>query len=75
MDNTFRCTNCGTVGLEPGFVEDAGQHSRGYARWIQGVLELGMFGGAKRMGRPTWRIDAFRCPTCAHLELFAGHRA
>ncbi|MFD4543608.1 hypothetical protein [Streptomyces bauhiniae] len=72
MTNTFRCTHCGTVGLEPGFVEDAGQSSRGYARWIQGALEKGIFGGAKRMGRPTWQIDAYRCPNCAHLELFAG---
>ncbi|WP_328886557.1 hypothetical protein [Streptomyces sp. NBC_00316] len=75
MNNTFRCTHCGTVGLEPGFVEDAGQHSRGFARWIQGALERGPFGGAKRMGKPTWQIDAYRCPNCAHLELFAGTRA
>ncbi|WP_326813967.1 MULTISPECIES: hypothetical protein [unclassified Streptomyces] len=75
MNNTFRCTHCGTVGLEPGFVEDAGQHSRGFARWIQGALERGPFGGAKRMGKPAWQIDAYRCPNCAHLELFAGTRA
>ncbi|MCB5164571.1 hypothetical protein LG634_06950 [Streptomyces bambusae] len=75
MSNNLRCTHCGTVGLEAGFVEDAGQHSRGYARWIQGALERGIFGGAKRIGRPAWRIDAFRCPACAHLELFAGERA
>ncbi|MGW5424275.1 hypothetical protein [Streptomyces sp. NPDC003943] len=74
MNNTFRCTHCGTVGLEPGFVEDTGQYSRGYTRWIQGALERGPFGGAKRMGRPSWQIDAFRCPTCSHLELFAGTR-
>jgi hypothetical protein len=75
VTNTFRCTHCGGVGLEPGFVEDAGQSSRGYARWIQGALERGPFGGAKRMGKPAWQIDAFRCPTCAHIELFAGRRA
>ncbi|WP_330458622.1 hypothetical protein OIB37_17955 [Streptomyces sp. NBC_00820] len=63
------------MGLEPGFVNDTGQGSRGFTRWIQGALERGPFGGAKLMGRPAWRIDAFRCPNCAHLELFAGQRA
>lgn len=51
-----RCTQCGTEGLEPGFIEDAGEHSRGYARWIAGPLERGIFGGAKRMGRQRWQI-------------------
>ncbi|MFD8143669.1 hypothetical protein [Streptomyces sp. NPDC059708] len=75
MDNTFRCTQCGTVGLEPGFVEDAGQGARGFAAWIAGPLERGAFGWAKRRGRQAWQIDAFRCPACAHLELFAALRA
>ncbi|MGW4490774.1 hypothetical protein [Streptomyces sp. NPDC004376] len=74
MNDTLRCTHCGTVGLEPGFVEDGGQYSRGYARWIQGLLERGPLGGAKRMGRATWQIDAYRCTACSHLELFAGVR-
>ncbi|MCP9963279.1 hypothetical protein LUX05_21390 [Streptomyces somaliensis] len=74
MENS-KCTQCGTVGLEPGFVEDGGERSRGYARWISGPLELGILGGAKRMGRPRWQIDAGRCPRCGHLELFANERA
>ncbi|MCP9955807.1 MULTISPECIES: hypothetical protein [Actinomadura] len=70
-----RCTQCGTEGLEPGFIEDAGEHSRGYARWIAGPLERGIFGGAKRMGRQRWQIEAWRCPQCGHLELFARQPA
>ncbi|MEV6206946.1 hypothetical protein [Kitasatospora sp. NPDC051914] len=70
MEN-LKCTQCGVVGLEQGFVEDTGEGSRGYARWIAGALERGIFGGAKRLGRPRWQIDAFRCPSCGHLELFA----
>lgn len=66
-----KCTQCGAVGLEPGFIEDAGEHSKGYARWIPGPLEKGVFGGAKRFGRQRWQIDVFRCPQCGHLELFA----
>lgn len=69
--NDYTCTHCGTVGLVEGFIEDAGEHSRGYARWIEGALERGIFGGAKRMGRPRRQIEAFRCPKCGHLELFA----
>ncbi|MFJ6632691.1 hypothetical protein ACIQMR_15060 [Streptomyces sp. NPDC091376] len=71
----MKCTQCGTTDLEPGFVEDAGEHSRGYARWIAGPLERGILGGAKRMGRPRWQIDAYRCPKCGHLELFARQQA
>ncbi|WP_203996997.1 hypothetical protein [Virgisporangium aurantiacum] len=51
-------------GLRPGV--------QGYARWIAGRLERGPFGGAKRLGKPRWQVDAFRCPRCAHLELFAA---
>ncbi|GGT14361.1 hypothetical protein GCM10014713_03790 [Streptomyces purpureus] len=71
----MKCTQCGAVGLETGFIEDAGEHSRGFARWISGPLEKGILGGAKRMGRPRWQIDAYRCAGCGHLELFAHHPA
>ncbi|MGW6945295.1 hypothetical protein [Streptomyces xanthophaeus] len=57
MDNVT-CRHCGGVGIEPGFVEDAGEGSRGFARWIAGPLERGWLGGAKRMGRLRRRIDA-----------------
>ncbi len=72
--NDIKCTQCGAVGLEQGFVEDTGEGTRGYARWIAGALERGPFGGAKRMGRRRWQIDAYRCPQCAHLELFAAQQ-
>ncbi|MEU7062535.1 hypothetical protein ACIA6C_18130 [Streptomyces sp. NPDC051578] len=67
----MRCTFCGAGDLEPGFAEDAGQSAPGYTRWIAGPLERGLFGGAKLMGRPRRQIDAWRCRTCGHLELFA----
>lgn len=69
--NNIRCTQCGAVGLEQGFVEDTGQATKGDARWVAGPLERGPLGGAKRMGRPHWQIDAYRCANCSHLELFA----
>ncbi|GAA4880180.1 hypothetical protein [Kitasatospora terrestris] len=71
MTTDLRCTHCGNTGLDQGFVEDSGQGSLGYARWVAGPLERGPLGGAKRLGRPRFQIDAFRCPHCGHLELFA----
>jgi hypothetical protein len=68
--DTYTCSQCRSGGLEPGFVEDSGEGSRGYARWIAGPLRRGILGGAKRMGRPRLQIDAYRCPNCGHLELF-----
>jgi hypothetical protein len=68
-----KCTHCGGQDLDPGFAEDMGQGSQGYMRWITGRLERGIFGGAKRMGRSRWAVDAYRCRDCAHLELFASN--
>ncbi len=70
----MRCTHCAATDLEPGFIEDSGQAARGYTSWIAGPLELGIFGGAKRMGRTRWLVDAYRCRRCSHLELFARPR-
>jgi hypothetical protein len=65
------CTHCGWRDLEPGFIEDRGQGSGGYGRWVEGQLELGIFGGARKMGRRRRDIEAYRCGRCGHLELFA----
>jgi hypothetical protein len=73
--NDKKCTYCGATGLEPGFIQDSGQGSQGYTRWVEGALERGPFGGAKVMGRPKWRVEVFRCGQCAHLEMFAPERA
>jgi len=66
-----RCSACRNAGLEPGFIEDAGQSSQGYARWIAGELQRGIFGGASRLGKQRWVVEAWRCTTCGHLELYA----
>lgn len=65
------CSQCKSGGLAAGFVSDYGQGSNGFIRWVEGALERGAFGGAKLMGRPKWEVDAYRCPNCGHLELFA----
>jgi len=71
VTNEIHCTHCGSTSLQQGFVEDRGEGSMGYAKWVAGALEKGLFGGAKTMGRPRSQIDAFRCPQCGHLELFS----
>ena len=68
----MKCTHCGANELEPGFIEDSGQGSQGYARWIAGALQRGPLGGARRLGKKRMRIDAFRCLGCGHLELFVN---
>ncbi|MEU8947130.1 hypothetical protein [Streptomyces sp. NPDC048489] len=72
--NNMRCTQCHQVGLEQGFVSDSGSGALGFARWFGGFLERGIWGIVKTRGLPQWQIDAFRCPNCAHLELFAVQR-
>ncbi len=65
------CTHCGAGGLEPGYLDDRGEGSQGFTRWVEGELERGLLGGARKRGRQGWEIEAYRCPLCSHLELFA----
>jgi len=64
------CTRCGAKPMEPGFLEDRGDGSGGYGRWVEGHLEIGLF-GARRMGRRRRAIEVYRCLRCSHLDLFA----
>jgi hypothetical protein len=64
-----RCVRCDGE-LEPGFIEDTGQSSRGRARWIQGEIETGALGGTRVFGKDRFDIRAFRCRSCGRLELF-----
>lgn len=65
------CPACGSETFHPGFIEDAGEASQGYARWIPGPLERGIFGGARRMGKQRFMIEADRCERCGYLMMFA----
>ena len=65
------CTQCKSGNLVAGFISDFGQSAPGFSKWVEGALERGVFGGAKQLGRPKWEIDAYRCPSCGHLEMFA----
>ena len=68
------CPSCGsTTAPEPGFLEDRGESSGGFVRWVEGKLERGPFGGAKRFGRNRRVIEARRCTMCGLLTLYAGN--
>jgi hypothetical protein len=69
-----RCPQCEGADFEEGFVEDMGQSSQGYARWIAGPLERGIFGGAYRLGKERYPVAAYRCRRCSHLVLFVTER-
>jgi hypothetical protein len=68
------CSACQSTTLEDGFLEDAGQGSGGFGRWIPGALELGLLGGAKKAGKPRYAIHATRCSACSHLDLWTGEQ-
>lgn len=66
------CTFCGGTDCVRGRVMD---HLTAYvtdeAYWIPGPTERRLTGGAKTKDKPRVRIEAFRCSTCGHLDLFA----
>lgn len=64
------CSQCGGIEFDDGFIEDAGESSHGFARWIPGPLERGIFGGAFRFGKPRYIIKAQRCTICSKLTLY-----
>ena len=65
------CVACGGEAFDAGFVEDAGEASQGYTRWIPGPLERGIFGGAKKWGKQRFAIEANRCSRCGFLMMYA----
>lgn len=71
-----RCPSCGSDDLVDGFLEDTGEHSKGFVRWIAGPLETGRRGRAKiSESKPRWIVDSSRCLLCGHVSLFANRRA
>ena len=71
IDACGRCQSCGGP-VEQGFLEDGGESSKGFTRWIPGPLDKGIFGGARRMGKPRIDVSAHRCTGCGLLTLYAG---
>ncbi|TQL79464.1 hypothetical protein FB566_5072 [Stackebrandtia endophytica] len=70
-DMNVKCSGCGSSAMTEGFLDDSGQNSRGYTRWITGALATGVFGGAKQRGREKLPITGMRCEVCGLLSLYA----
>lgn len=64
------CTHCGAEQVDLGFIPDRGGGMEGYVTWVEGALELGLF-GPRRLGRRRYAVEAYRCRRCSHLEFFA----
>jgi hypothetical protein len=65
------CTHC-TVPMAEGFIADVGH--AGFVNvgtWIEGVPEKTAFGSAKTTFRDRYLLQAFRCPQCGRVEMFA----
>lgn len=70
------CSACGAVGmLTEGFLDDTGESSRGYVRWVDGPRDTSFFGGFSSMGATRLLVRAFRCRECNHLDLYAEPNA
>jgi hypothetical protein len=66
------CRWCKKGTLDPGYLEDQGERSTGFVRWVAGILSLGILGNAKGLGTAAkFSVKAYRCDHCGHLELFA----
>ena len=70
------CPACGAGDLEDGYLEDQGDSSLGFLRWIAGPIVMGRLGRAKvDRHRSIWRVQALRCPRCRQLSLSTTKRA
>ena len=74
----MKCTACGGA-LSAGFIPDMGHARTWLAVWVAGTPSLaeGVWerittgDGVKMVGVDAKAIDAYRCVSCGHLELYA----
>jgi hypothetical protein len=43
--------------------------------WVGGQPEFGFWGNVKVYDRPRYALQAFRCPECGLIQLYATKRA
>lgn len=78
---SIRICSCGTT-LEEGFIADYAHHATLAAVWVEGppgekksFWEASMTGsGIKLQGREARVLEAWRCPACGRLELYANNK-
>ena len=64
------CSDCRTP-LVRGYLFDEGYYKESPADWIEGGPERGLLGGLKTGKRLRLTIEAWRCPSCSKLTLYA----
>jgi hypothetical protein len=66
-----RCWQC-SVEMVEGFIADVG-HLRAVdvGTWVEGAPERTALGSAKTSFRDRYFLQAYRCPQCGRVEMFA----
>jgi hypothetical protein len=68
------CPHC-AVALVEGFVLDHGHgDTRRIGVWVEGTPEMTFFGNAKVDNRANYYLEAFRCPQCGLVQMYANDR-
>ncbi len=65
-----KCTKCGGR-VEEGFMLDAMHGGYKAEEWVEGAPERSFWTGVKVSDRSRYKLRAFRCTKCGHLELYA----
>jgi predicted nucleic-acid-binding Zn-ribbon protein len=70
-DRDHTCPKCKTS-MQEGYVIDYGDtNTRRAASWISGQPERGFLFGLAIKGKQQTTLQAFRCPACSYVELYA----
>ena len=68
------CSHCAEP-MSEGFIADTGHHGIvDVATWIEGEPEKSLIGSTKTNFRNRFLMQAYRCPKCGRVELFAIRR-
>lgn len=68
---TLECSKCGREMVNGFMLDRAHLDYRKQQTWVEGVPEKSFWSGYKTSNRGTFGVDAFRCPSCGKLDLFA----
>jgi hypothetical protein len=61
--------------MAEGFMPVESQSGGGVSTWIPGAPQFGFLGRVKTDGKTAYRVRAFRCIKCGHLESYAPDKA
>jgi len=67
----LRCGECGNVGMDRGFILERLDSGEFETKWVRGAPEPSFWRGTKTSDKERLPIEAYRCPQCGALKLFA----